>query len=568
MGDIYASANKVLVWLGDEDWNSKVAMIFLERFLPRMDELIEVEGQDPAFSYTFTDPRLYERLGEPEFPQEVFDGLAAFLERSWFGRAWTYQETVLARSIDVFCGSKRIGWDRLHKLLKVLETSDLDFRLSRFQESSTVQQVPGKMILSTMWQRDHIAQGGPREPGYQTYLTKLASGGTPADLLMAYLDHLLYGMRCRKATDTRDYLFAIYGIVSRLSHELHIQNPLPKPDYQQDVIQVSMAYARAILANSKTLLMLSNVEDRSPTKTNWPSWVPDLSKDWVVGLPRSGSGDFYNTSKGMELRMYPSPKPEVLVIESYAFDHIKVLGEHDFELGQGSVPFTKIAQIILDIPSHYPTGQDRAEVLWRTLIADQVQGHYPAPNGIGAAFFEHMLMHNYMSILNAENAHQGKSSGKLAPLSQLSASTKEAAKLIPSHSQILDRRNTYTTIQALTEMRKNGSGLNPDQEKQLQKLVRDTLSEETQAVPFARELATSFVSKRLITIAAGFIGAVPMSSKVGDVVVVLPGAKVPFILRKPNDGGYQLVGECYVHGIMQGEAFSYKNMVSERIALA
>lgn len=39
----------------------------------------------------------------------------------------------------------------------------------------------------------------------------------------------------------------------------------------------------------------------------------------------------------------------------------------------------------------------------------------------------------------------------------------------------------------------------------------------------------------------------------GDVVCVLFGNKVPFCLR-PMGRRYLLVGECYVHGLMKGEA--------------
>ncbi|KAF0329377.1 hypothetical protein GQ607_003326 [Colletotrichum asianum] len=38
----------------------------------------------------------------------------------------------------------------------------------------------------------------------------------------------------------------------------------------------------------------------------------------------------------------------------------------------------------------------------------------------------------------------------------------------------------------------------------------------------------------------------------GDVVVALAGADIPFVLR-PVEGGYILVGECYVEGVMYGE---------------
>jgi hypothetical protein len=40
----------------------------------------------------------------------------------------------------------------------------------------------------------------------------------------------------------------------------------------------------------------------------------------------------------------------------------------------------------------------------------------------------------------------------------------------------------------------------------------------------------------------------------GDVVTVIKGAQVPFILRRQSSGSYQLISEAYVDGIMDGEA--------------
>ncbi len=46
-------------------------------------------------------------------------------------------------------------------------------------------------------------------------------------------------------------------------------------------------------------------------------------------------------------------------------------------------------------------------------------------------------------------------------------------------------------------------------------------------------------------------------TRVGDKVVVLLGGDVPFILRDEHDGRepLRLIGESYVHGLMNGEAF-------------
>jgi hypothetical protein len=51
------------------------------------------------------------------------------------------------------------------------------------------------------------------------------------------------------------------------------------------------------------------------------------------------------------------------------------------------------------------------------------------------------------------------------------------------------------------------------------------------------------------------MGLAPESAKDGDLVCVILGASVPFILRERNNNVFQLVGEPYVHGYMDGEAF-------------
>lgn len=50
----------------------------------------------------------------------------------------------------------------------------------------------------------------------------------------------------------------------------------------------------------------------------------------------------------------------------------------------------------------------------------------------------------------------------------------------------------------------------------------------------------------------GLVGLGPGSMRVGDSVATPFGASVPFILR-PTRGGLKVVGDAYVHGIMQGE---------------
>jgi hypothetical protein len=57
-----------------------------------------------------------------------------------------------------------------------------------------------------------------------------------------------------------------------------------------------------------------------------------------------------------------------------------------------------------------------------------------------------------------------------------------------------------------------------------------------------------------MTTKKGYVGFVPKKSAVGDRIFVLMGCDVPLVLRPCGKGVYRLVGECYVHGIMKGEA--------------
>jgi hypothetical protein len=57
----------------------------------------------------------------------------------------------------------------------------------------------------------------------------------------------------------------------------------------------------------------------------------------------------------------------------------------------------------------------------------------------------------------------------------------------------------------------------------------------------------------LITTRDRYLGLAPLTVDEGDMIFLLRGADVPFILRKVTEDEFQLVGQCYVHGIMNGE---------------
>jgi hypothetical protein len=63
-------------------------------------------------------------------------------------------------------------------------------------------------------------------------------------------------------------------------------------------------------------------------------------------------------------------------------------------------------------------------------------------------------------------------------------------------------------------------------------------------------------SRRLLTTLGGYLGMGSKNMLQGDCVYVLLGCSIPVVLR-PVEGGYKLLGECYIHGIMEGEAMDW-----------
>jgi len=72
--------------------------------------------------------------------------------------------------------------------------------------------------------------------------------------------------------------------------------------------------------------------------------------------------------------------------------------------------------------------------------------------------------------------------------------------------------------------------------------------------------------KRFAASLKGYLTSVPVSSLPGDILCIVMGAAVPFVLR-PVDGGYQLIGECYVHGLMNGEALKIPELKVETLII-
>lgn len=68
-----------------------------------------------------------------------------------------------------------------------------------------------------------------------------------------------------------------------------------------------------------------------------------------------------------------------------------------------------------------------------------------------------------------------------------------------------------------------------------------------------RKYVASALNCRFLLTKSGTIGMGPHESRLGDIVVILFGARSPFVLRPVEDGFYTLLGETYLDNVMQGQ---------------
>ena len=90
------------------------------------------------------------------------------------------------------------------------------------------------------------------------------------------------------------------------------------------------------------------------------------------------------------------------------------------------------------------------------------------------------------------------------------------------------------------------------------KKMAEPFEEAEDRVQYARNF---FVSR------SGRIGWVPFRTRVGDRVCVFRGVRMPFVLR-PKCDRWEIIGACYVHGLMDGEVWDLPGLESEFMRFA
>ncbi|KAL2125554.1 hypothetical protein VTJ04DRAFT_1919 [Mycothermus thermophilus] len=309
MGDIYASAQRVLAWLGPMTPEAEAFSKFVGRReskgppayhrLDTHDEGMfdvlrsfiigtQAVGQ-PIPDHILDDVDVLRRLAIKMKKTENFGPLRGFVDvcsRAFFGRMWIVQEVCLPNNIRFICGNS--AWDA-----PVIERAWRFFRLflAYFGQSfshedlarayPTVDDVIFTIALCRFINRLFSTRRALHSPGTVDRLPAfrlLAKFNTADKASRLTADHDLQKYRCG---DPRDCYYALHALLSP-------EDPTIRRvavDYNLPPQQVFIDLAGAIATDDPDVLLFSQHDGCPERLSNLPSWVPDWSSQ--LALPHS-----------------------------------------------------------------------------------------------------------------------------------------------------------------------------------------------------------------------------------------------------------------------------------------
>ncbi|KAM0196126.1 hypothetical protein ACHAPA_004770 [Fusarium lateritium] len=512
MAHIYKNASQVLVYLGEGTELSDIAMKFI----------CELDKPSDYGNRNTTDETQSDAQDQRTAVNNLF-------ERPWFYRVWVLQEITFAQKATIICGNQQVDWE-----------SFKEFHHWNVSER-WVQKSPYSISYAAFWITDSRS--------------------------LSYGDRLLKALKDTRfcgATDPRDRLYAILPLVDREHDEMisqqanygweldereiqesHLrqQRLAIKPNYNHSVTQVYTDLAMELL-RAVGLDLLASVLGEPSTK-HLPSWVPDWtisSPYWAAKAPR--------IPRQKPFAGFPEGPPDLIwgwknvyphLINTWtASEYTSSSDEVSFQLHIKGVRVGTITQVgdTCDIGKDYfPIGQ------WASLMPDD--SYLKSGDGSKADNFDEYLSPFALTLAMGDVVYP---------------------RAVRDVITYIRRYNGEDIKQGENEW--PAFGLPSKDEKE-----RMPLTERFSYGPSYEKQALWILKhcdgKRMAVMDDGSIGLVSDRAQVGDVVFVVQGASVPFVLRALDTNGkvlgdsvekcYSLVGEAVVLDVMDGEIWELVN---------
>jgi hypothetical protein len=271
-----------------------------------------------------------------------------------------------------------------------------------------------------------------------------------------------------------------------------------------------------------------------------PSWVPD----WRLVLRRSFAwlrddimDPLFQASNEQSLAIYDEGDDQILALDGYIVDEIEDLGG----------PWTGGCRVVDGSSSRFPHEEYLnliAQVRQMCLVS-KAKGHaiYPTSERADDAYWRVPC-----GGLDQDESFQPMIAGPACKL-KYEHCIAELELLIEAYAMTMAEYEIRAA--EVAEMGKRRID-DADTGRNVGTMYRIRMQEMAGKRPFISNV--------------GYVGMGPCYMRVGDKIVILNGASVPFVVRPVGEDKFKLMGECYCDGIMHGE-FVKRGGKVQKIAL-
>lgn len=507
MRHIFHTASRVVVWVG-EDASGCAAAAFktictIVRAWTPPGEKLRYASYDLAFESM--------PAGELEALQrsvsaEDWKALQVFFESIYFRRFWVIQELALSQSAVVTWGDHHIAWPLVGICAAWLLTKGWNFRV----------EAPITAAYNA----------------FMIYVLPIAQNSSIS--VFSKLDFsVALGMTVDifDSTDPRDRIYALLGMP--FAGNDPTSTLLVKPEYTESVLSVYTRATRRILEQDRHLRILSSVQHGSEISPDGPSWVPRWNEPYSAEPLALRAEQGYYANGG----------------ELFCPDE-ETFGADGQSLSLVGLECTRVSEIC----EPFEKGNIRITSLERQKDRDsmtQLLGVFLNP--------EKQVRSSWSS-----KADQATLCGYVHPEAQ----TKDAFPQEVVATSIPGKYGMRASVEMITAEKAQRDNLGEFilywRERcgwRADEIVHDHHLEHLKTVnPLSIKMEltlcayNTFWGRRIFYCEDGRVGLGPAASRPGDVIAVLFGGIVPYILRPQSDGGWLFVGECFVPSLMQGEA--------------
>lgn len=498
----------MIIWLGEADEQTDLGVRATDAIASTAASLESRRGwkQDRAFQIDW--PTFNWRMTELNVslpPLKVsYEAMSSIFRRPWFDRVWVFQELCMADNVEVVIGPYRLFWGSLIAADDVL--------LSIRAVAGPSSRASARARLMDSW-RAEIHQGKEIE------LFKL----------------LQYAHGCQ-STDPRDKVFAVLGLMTNPGFHFVPDYNLTVADvYRKVVLEYIRLYQNLDIFSCAWLNTFDNEADlpfwlARTRDRELPSWAPDwrIMTDGILTLDPAN----FEASGQSKVQFRVENDGRTLHLRGKILDAVSDLSIGSL-LVQSQVEDVRSKKIITAEVFHDQIeGEQRILENWVYFVQEKLNRPlYYTGESLDDAI--------WMTMIGG-----GMSLGVHDPLKITEYHRREARLWI---RRTIMKKHGIETLHHSTLIEDLGDSSDSEEE-----------SERVNWAYYASLVAYVAVTtkmKRLFLTKGDYLGMGPLTMEEGDLVCLLLGGKTPFVLR-PENGHYLLVGQCYVHGIMDGSAIA------------